>query len=266
MSNNMGKDSASLYELPTLTGLDDPQDFRSTCTSIDGLPSSITIPSLTDAILPDDGRININIRERKPKLSNLFRPFSKKPSLVDTLYERLLLDEATESDSVTEHLPPPPPLNIVVQIVGSRGDVQPFVALGLELKNSFGHRVRIATHAVFRDVVEGYGLEFFDIGGNPEELMAFMVRNPGLLPNYEALRSGDVKRQRENMYEILEGCWRACIEPGDGMNKDQNPSRLNMRDSQPRPFIADTIIANPPSFAHIHCAERLGIPLHLMFT
>jgi UDP:flavonoid glycosyltransferase YjiC (YdhE family) len=33
-----------------------------------------------------------------------------------------------------------------------------------------------------------------------------------------------------------------------------------------RPFVADCIIANPPSFAHIHCAEKLGIPLHVMFT
>lgn len=32
------------------------------------------------------------------------------------------------------------------------------------------------------------------------------------------------------------------------------------------PFIADAIIANPPSFAHVHIAERLGIPLHMMFT
>lgn len=32
------------------------------------------------------------------------------------------------------------------------------------------------------------------------------------------------------------------------------------------PFVADAIIANPPSFAHIHCAQALGIPLHLMFT
>ena len=31
-------------------------------------------------------------------------------------------------------------------------------------------------------------------------------------------------------------------------------------------FVADAIIANPHSFAHIHCTERLGIPLHLMFT
>ena len=32
------------------------------------------------------------------------------------------------------------------------------------------------------------------------------------------------------------------------------------------PFVADAIIANPPSFAHFHCAEKLGIPLHLVFT
>jgi len=32
------------------------------------------------------------------------------------------------------------------------------------------------------------------------------------------------------------------------------------------PFVADFIIANPPCIAHVHCAERLGIPLHLVFT
>jgi len=32
------------------------------------------------------------------------------------------------------------------------------------------------------------------------------------------------------------------------------------------PFVADAIIANPPSFAHVHCAQALGVPLHLMFT
>jgi sterol 3beta-glucosyltransferase len=32
------------------------------------------------------------------------------------------------------------------------------------------------------------------------------------------------------------------------------------------PFVADAVIANPPSFAHVHCAQALGVPLHLMFT
>jgi hypothetical protein len=37
-------------------------------------------------------------------------------------------------------------------------------------------------------------------------------------------------------------------------------------DFRERSFVADAIIANPPSLAHIHCAQRLGIPLHIIFT
>jgi sterol 3beta-glucosyltransferase len=32
------------------------------------------------------------------------------------------------------------------------------------------------------------------------------------------------------------------------------------------PFVAEAIIANPPSFAYLHCAQALGIPVHVMFT
>ena len=63
------------------------------------------------------------------------------------------------------------PLNIVIQVVGSRGDVQPFVALGNELQRH-GHRVRLATHAVFEQFVRKAGLEFYSIGGDPTQLMA----------------------------------------------------------------------------------------------
>ena len=47
------------------------------------------------------------------------------------------------------------------------GDVQPFVALGKTLKEAHGHRVRLATHATFKNFVEENGLEFFNIGGDP---------------------------------------------------------------------------------------------------
>lgn len=62
-------------------------------------------------------------------------------------------------------------LNIVIQVVGSRGDIQPFIALGTELQRS-GHRVRLATHDMFESFVRGSNLEFYPIGGDPAELMA----------------------------------------------------------------------------------------------
>lgn len=158
---------------------------------------------------------------------------------------------------------PPPALNIVIQVVGSRGDVQPFVALGKALKEQYNHRVRLATHATFKGFVEENGLEFFNIGGDPAALMAFMVKNPGLMPGFDSLRHGDVGKRQREIFDILLGCWRSCIEAGDGMDLDFSEDQDG---GQSRPFVADAIIANPPSFAHIHCAEKLGVPVHLMFT
>lgn len=168
-------------------------------------------------------------------------------------------------------------MNVVIHVVGSRGDVQPFIALGKVLKGTYGHRVRLATHPTFKGFVEEHGLEFFSIGGDPAELMAFMVKNPGLMPGFETLRSGDVGKRRKGIAELIKGCWRSCIESGDGtgvvasdrtvedwMNSNQNGPTA--AETLSKPFIADAIIANPPSFAHIHCAEKLGIPLHVMFT
>lgn len=156
-------------------------------------------------------------------------------------------------------------MNIVLHVVGSRGDVQPFISIGKVLHEKYGHRVRLATHLTFKTFVEENGLEFFFIGGDPVALMAFMVKNPGLMPGLDSLKSGDVGERRKDMYEIVKGCWRSCIESGNGLD---NVDYSNWTDeSNPyKPFVADAIIANLPSFAHIHCAERLGIPLHLMFT
>jgi UDP:flavonoid glycosyltransferase YjiC (YdhE family) len=141
-------------------------------------------------------------------------------------------------------------LNIVIQVVGSRGDVQPFVALGNELQKH-GHRVRLATHDVFEKFVRDAGLEFFPVGGDPAELMAYMVKNPGLIPSMKSLAAGEIQKKRYMVQGMLEEFWLSCVRP-DNLTGE--------------PFVADAIIANPPSFAHIHCAQALGIPVHLMFT
>ncbi|KAL9037457.1 MAG: hypothetical protein Q9214_005697, partial [Letrouitia sp. 1 TL-2023] len=49
---------------------------------------------------------------------------------------------------------PNPKLNIVIMVIGSRGDIQPFLKIGKLLKEEHGHRVRIATHPAFKEFVE----------------------------------------------------------------------------------------------------------------
>ncbi|KAH8688353.1 hypothetical protein BGZ61DRAFT_533137 [Ilyonectria robusta] len=183
----------------------------------------------SSAAITDAGTIDISFSSKHPDELNA------------------LLPALPESASAPSPADPAqcPPLNIVIQVVGSRGDVQPFIALGNALQRR-NHRVRIATHNTFADFVTKSGLEFYPIGGDPEDLI-----NPGLIPSLESLRGGDISRKRKMIHEMLQGCWKACVEP-DPISGES--------------FVADAIIANPPSFAHVHCAQALGIPVHIMFT
>jgi len=213
----------------------------------------------------DDGRIDININQCSKHLASQVAPILQQ-NLKPHACSKHDIDSLPSSMTGKQDGLPPPHMNIVIHVVGSRGDVQPFVSIGKVLHEKYGHRVRLATHPTFKTFVEENGLEFFSIGGDPAELMAFMVKNPGLMPGLDSLKSGDVGQRRKGMYQIVKGCWRSCIEGGNGMDEKIDYSKIHDESNSMKPFIADAIIANPPSFAHIHCAERLGIPLHLMFT
>ncbi|KAI5813184.1 hypothetical protein BZA77DRAFT_334948 [Pyronema omphalodes] len=215
-------------------------------------------------VSPSDGRVHISLNAIKDgNLSSLLGGLTQRE------LEKVVKTEKENSDDVTT---PPPRLNIVIMVIGSRGDVQPFIAIAKVLKEQWGHRVRLATHGAFREFVEGFGIEFFDVGGDPSELMAFMVKNPGLVPGVEAIKQGEIARRREQMFEMFQGFWRSCIEasdnyiPRNSAESQESITTGKIYDEAQEPFIADAIIANPPSFAHVHCAERLGCPLHLMFT
>jgi UDP:flavonoid glycosyltransferase YjiC (YdhE family) len=215
----------------------------------------------TSASLTEDGRVNIRINHLNRRLSQIFAP-ALDQHIQDAQDSR---PPASPSLGGTKEVCPPPHLNIVIQVVGSRGDVQPFVALGKVLKETYGHRVRLATHPTFKDFVQKNGLEFFSIGGDPTRLMAFMVKNPGLRPGFRSVASGDIGQRRKDVAEYIQGCWRSCYQADDGTNDNLSDASTASK-STVKHFVADCIIANPPSFAHIHCAERLGIPLHIMFT
>uniref|UniRef100_A0A6N2KLN4 Uncharacterized protein n=1 Tax=Salix viminalis TaxID=40686 RepID=A0A6N2KLN4_SALVM len=111
----------------------------------------------------------------------------------------------------------------------------------------FGHRVRLATHANFRDFVRSAGVDFYPLGGDPRVLAGYMARNKGFIPS----APGEISIQRKQLKAIIESLLAACTEPDmeTGM-----------------PFKAQAIIANPPAYGHAHVAEALGVPIHIFFT
>lgn len=250
ISDNESNHSAALNEYHEQKESNGPKSRDSLAASdSDHRSSGFSLDTLIGEApkIGDDGRIDIDISSRLVRrLSLLYgAPSKRTPEESPPSYSEF-------SETHGAFKPWPVKLNIVIQIVGSRGDVQPFIALGHELRRH-GHRVRIATHNVFEDFVKksGSSLEFYPIGGDPSELMAYMVKNPGLIPSLKSLKAGEIKKKRLMVREMLEGCWKSCIEPDTSTHE---------------PFVADALIANPPSFAHFHCAQALGIPVHLMFT
>lgn len=70
---------------------------------------------------------------------------------------------------------PPKSLKITCLTIGTRGDVQPYIALCRRL-NELGHTCTIATHKNFRHWIESNGIFFAEIEGDPEQLMEHCVQ------------------------------------------------------------------------------------------
>ena len=60
-------------------------------------------------------------------------------------------------------------MRIAIIAPGSRGDVQPYIALGKGLAQA-GHAVRLVTHQDFDTLVNSHGLEFWPVGGGIQDI------------------------------------------------------------------------------------------------
>ncbi|KEQ73315.1 UDP-Glycosyltransferase/glycogen phosphorylase, partial [Aureobasidium namibiae CBS 147.97] len=166
--------------------------------------------------------------------------------------ENLLLQEARQGDrgdhdssavsfddpaaSVLD-FKPEESLRITCLTIGSRGDVQPYIALCKGLLAE-GHRPKIASHAEFGDWVRSHGIDFAPVEGNPAELMALCVDHGMFTPSF-------LYETNQKFWPFVKGllktAWAACQD-------------------------SDLLIESPSAMAGIHIAEALGIPYFRAFT
>lgn len=67
-------------------------------------------------------------------------------------------------------------MRVAILAVGSRGDVQPHIALGVGLQRA-GHQVTLATHDVFREAVTEHGITFAQLSGDPLAILTNRRQN-----------------------------------------------------------------------------------------
>ncbi|MFG6497597.1 glycosyltransferase [Fictibacillus sp. UD] len=67
-------------------------------------------------------------------------------------------------------------MNITILTTGTRGDTQPYIALGKELKK-LGHEIKLAAFENYRDLVEHHGLNFHPIKGDIAKIISEMSKS-----------------------------------------------------------------------------------------
>ena len=111
-------------------------------------------------------------------VSSILAPLSRLPSTVQRTRNanivRALFPKAINVPN--EVLLPMPSKHFVCLTIGSRGDVQPYIALGKALQAE-GHKVTIVTHEEYKEWVTGFGIDHRTAGGDPGALMKLSVEN-----------------------------------------------------------------------------------------
>ncbi|KAF8139999.1 glycosyltransferase family 1 protein [Boletus edulis] len=143
----------------------------------------------------------------------------------------------TSASSTFLTFKPKEPLHFTFLTIGSRGDVQPYIALAKGLKAD-GHRVKIATHGEFQAWIESHGIEFGYVGGDPAELMRICVENGTFTV---AFWKESLMMFRGWFDDLLKTSWEAC----QG---------------------TDVLVESPSAMGGYHIAEALKIPYFRAFT
>jgi sterol 3beta-glucosyltransferase len=123
-------------------------------------------------------------------------------------------------------------MNILILTLGSRGDVQPYVALGAGLQAA-GHHVTLATAASFADFVGEHGLPFHPLRGEFLELIQTPAGKAALVGKGNPLAL--LKIVAPMYRQLLDDAWAAATD-------------------------ADLVIYHPKALGGYSIAEKRGIP------
>lgn len=99
-------------------------------------------------------------------------------------------------------------MKVLLSSIGSRGDVQPILALGLVLRD-LGHEARLCVAPNFKEWIESYGLECVSIGPDLKKLTGGTVPGKPVLPSKEQLQemaNQSVRDQFRVIGEAARGC------------------------------------------------------------
>jgi vancomycin aglycone glucosyltransferase len=99
-------------------------------------------------------------------------------------------------------------MRVLLSTIGSRGDVQPLVALALALR-ALGQEVRLCVPPDFREWIEGLGVPVTPIGPEARKAGAARAQGTPAPPSPESLRQaieGTVATQFDTVAMAAEGC------------------------------------------------------------
>src|SRR3990172_1358253 len=101
------------------------------------------------------------------------------------------------------------PRRFALLTYGSRGDVEPFVALGLGLRRA-GHIVRLAAPRPFAQLVQSGGLEFVPIESDPDQLTLALTDRAGL--SWPRM----IGRMIQHVLPLAASAFRSAMEAAEG--------------------------------------------------
>ena len=98
---------------------------------------------------------------------------------------------------------------VLLSSIGSRGDVQPILALGLELQ-ALGHCARLCVAPNFKEWIESYGLECTPIGPDLRQVAGGDLRSKPVLPPSEEQRQQLAAQSVRTQFQVVAEAARGC--------------------------------------------------------